>query len=211
MSSTATSIASSQPPAAVTPKKGRRAGARGWKEPELEAMLDHIEEVMPCGTKQWEIVSLKLFESGYSRSAVSLRKKFDKLWGQEKPTGSAEIPRLVLRAQVAKEKISAHEVIGYTNENDTDEDDEEGHVSGTNLADQNGELRRPTPKKRKAAQMSEAVLSLGEGNKEAANTLADAMKEIASKLGNSSSDLEARVVKLESMNDKLDKILSKLE
>jgi hypothetical protein len=59
--------------------------------------------------------------------------------------------------------------------------------------------------------MSEAVLSLGEGNKEAANTLADAMKEIASKLGNSSSDLEARVVKLESMNDKLDKILSKLE
>ena len=211
MSTTATSVTSSQSPATVTPKEGRKAGARGWKEPELEAMLDHIEEVMPCGTKQWEIVSLKLFNSGFSRSAGSLRKKFDKLWGQGKPTGSAEIPRLVLRAQVAKEKISSHEVIGCTNENDSDDDDEESHVAGTNLADQNGELRRPTPKKRKAAQMSEAVMSLGEGNKEAANTLADAMKEIASKLGNSSSDLEARVVKLETMNDKLDKILSKLE
>jgi hypothetical protein len=37
------------------------------------------------------------------------------------------------------------------------------------------------------------------------------MEEIACKLGNSSSDLEARVVKLESMNDELDKILRKLE
>jgi hypothetical protein len=92
MSSTATTRASSQPPVSVTPEKGRRTGTRGWKEPELEAMMEHIEEVMPCGSKQWEIVSLKLFESGYSRSASSLRKKFHKLWGQEKLTHSSTCP-----------------------------------------------------------------------------------------------------------------------
>jgi hypothetical protein len=60
--------------------------------------------------------------------------------------------------------------------------------------------------------MSAAVLQLGEGNKEAAKTLADALQTVASSLGSSSSkgDLERRVVKLEAMESKLDLILQKL-
>ena len=166
---------------------------------------------MPCGSKQWDVVTFHLLANGYSRTAEACRKKFDMLWSKNKPTGTPEIPRLILRAQIAKDKISSHEVIGHVNANDSDNENETSPIKGTNLSSNNGELRRPTPKKRKVSELSEAVTTLGEGNKEAASILADAMKEIASKLGKPSSDLVERVPKLEGMSAKLDMILMKLE
>ena len=120
-----------------------------------------------------------------------------------------------------KKKISVHEGIGNVNQNcildfkDDDDDDDDilnSPIKGTNLSMEEGGLRRPAPKKRKAADMSAAVLQLGEGNKEAAKTLADALQTVASNLGSSSSngDLERRVAKLEAMESKLDLILQKL-
>ena len=146
---------------------------------------------MPCGSKQWDVVALHLLTNGYNRSAEACRKKCDMLWSKNKPTGTPEIPRLVLRAQIAKDKISSHEVIGHVNANDSDNENETSPIKGTNLSSNNGELRRPTPKKRKVSELSEAVAT-----QEAASTLADAMKEIASKLGKPSSDLEELVTKI---------------
>ena len=161
---------------------------------------------MPCGSKQWDVVTFHLLANGYSRTAEACRKKFDMLWSKNKPTGTPEIPRLILRAQITKDKISSHEVIGHVNANDSDYENETSPFKGTILSSSNGELRRPTPKKRKVSELSEAVAT-----QEAASTLADAMKEIASKLGKPSSDLEKRVSKLEGMSSKLDMILKKLE
>jgi hypothetical protein len=199
-------------------KGGRRSGAKGWREAELDLLLEVIEQDKPCGKKQWENVATSLVvRGGYHRSADACKKRFDKLWSTPKPTGSSEVPRHVVRAQIVKEKISSHEVIGYVNQNDFVneddlDDDSESPMKGTNLCMEGGGLRRPVPKKRKAAEMSAAVLELSEGNKEAAKTLAGALQKVASTLGSGSAnaDLERRVIKLEAMESKLDLILKKL-
>ena len=88
--------------------QGRRKGFRNWKDPEVDLLLvDCVESEKPCGTKQWENVAASMFmENKYQRSSDACKKKFDKLWSTEKPTGSSEVPRHVLRAQVVKENIS---------------------------------------------------------------------------------------------------------
>lgn len=211
---------------AATPQakgKGRKSGAKGWRPAETDLLLDLIEEHKPCGPKQWENVAADMYvEKMYNRTGDGCKKKFDRLWSQPKPTGSAEVPRHVVRALDVKQKISVHECIGYVNQNcnvnlnDDNEDDEDDDfnspLKGTNLFMEEGGLRRPAPKKRKAAEMTAAVLQLGEGNKEAAKTLAVALETVASTLGTRSSngDLERRVAKLEAMESKLDLILQKL-
>ena len=87
---------------AATPQakgKGRKSGAKGWRPAETDLLLDLIEEHKPCGPKQWENVAADMYvEKMYNRTGDGCKKKFDRLWSQPKPTGSAEVPRHVVRA-----------------------------------------------------------------------------------------------------------------
>ena len=73
--------------------KGRKKGARGWVKSEIDALLDIIKSILPCGSKQWDLVSLKLLDYGFKqRDGESCKCKFERLWAKERPTGTSEIP-----------------------------------------------------------------------------------------------------------------------
>ena len=164
-------------------KGGRKKGTTNWKEAEKDALLEAIEIELPCGKKQWEIVAGEMFLVKYHRFAESCRKKFEKLYETEKPTGSTEICRHVLKAQQLKEKIEVEEAMGRVNKNDSDHDsDEESPLKGTNLFNEDGEMKRPLTKKRKTQQVAEAIKELSDSQKEAAETVANAMRDMAASM-----------------------------
>ena len=105
-----------------TTKKGTASGTKNWTQKELDLLLDCVEAESPCGAKQWELVAMGMFTEGkYVRNAKSCRLKFDKLWSTEKPTGSADPPRHIIRAQQIKDKIEIVETMGHVNQNDSDD------------------------------------------------------------------------------------------
>jgi hypothetical protein len=215
-------------PTVAAKSSGRKKGVKNWKDREMDIMLDSVETVLPCGMKQWELVALHLFEYGFHREWTACKKKFESLWTTSKPTGSASPPRIVVRAQTIKEKIEVHENIGFVIGNDTDDEEDDMFVSpikGTRLLDKkNSEspLRRPTPKKRKTTEMMEGLAKLSDGQEKAAETLASALKDIATCMSTKRSqdefgkvnDLNKRMKAMENkinpISDKLDLILNKL-
>ena len=95
-------------------------------------------------------VALDHYNNGWdtNRDSQMCKRKFDKLWSIDKPTGSTEIPLLVKRAKDIKEKISVFDCIGHTQANDSDVESDAGIV-GTRLFENNGSIRKPITKKRK--------------------------------------------------------------
>ena len=140
----------------VSPSKlgGRKKGAKKWADSEISLLLETVELLLPAGKEQWERVSMKCYQShkNWTRSGDSCKNKFEKLAFMKKPTGTAEIPIHVMKAKDLKEKISAHEVIGFCEENeelDFDSFDVEKSLSSANLSDTAGEVKRPETKKQK--------------------------------------------------------------
>ena len=60
--------------------KGRKKGAMGWVKSEIDALLNIIESILPCGSKQWDLVSLELLDYGFKqRDGKSCMRKFKRL------------------------------------------------------------------------------------------------------------------------------------
>ena len=129
-------------------KGGRQKGAKNFKDTEVASLLDVIEDLLPCGANKWEKVALDHYNNGWdtNRDSQMCKRKFDKLWSIDKPTGSTEIPLLVKRAKDIKEKISVFDCIGHTQANDSDAESDAGIV-GTRLFETNGSIRKPITKK----------------------------------------------------------------
>ncbi len=201
-------------------KGGRKAGARNWTEGETDLLLDIIQVVLPAGSKQWEKVALQLHQQGVpNRASLACVRRFNRLANVDKPTGSSEIPRLVLRAKEIKMQIDAAEVIGYVkfNDNEDSDDDEDDNelstssgtsLKGTNLADGNGNLRRPETKKRKVEHLNDTICGFLEQQTASANIVAKAVTDMADRLSESQgNELRAKVDNLES---KLDILIDKI-
>ena len=106
--------------------KGRKKGARGWVKSEIDALLGIIESILPCGSKQWDLVSLELLDYGFKqRDGKSCKRKFERLWTKERPTGTSEIPLHITRAKDIKDKIMSAECMGHSSLNDTNNDEDE--------------------------------------------------------------------------------------
>ena len=60
----------------------------------------------------------------YTREGDSCKRKFERLWTKDKPTGTTEIPIHIKRAKNIKEKIMAEECMGYSMHNDSEDDGE---------------------------------------------------------------------------------------
>ena len=111
------------------PKKqaGQKRGAKGWTKQEIDCLLQVIDKILPCGSKQWDHVSLQLSNGGFhTQDREACKHKFERLWSKEKPTGTAKIPLHIKRAKDIKEKIMSVECMGHSAHNDSDEDGEGG-------------------------------------------------------------------------------------
>lgn len=218
--------------------KGRKKGAKKWSEDEIKLMLDIVEDELPAGSDDWEYTAARMYKEGkFNRDGSAVKAKFETLAFKEKPTGSASIPRLIMRAKDIKDKIAQEEVIGSAGLNDTpqekgsdddttDEDNEGPSVAlrATRLCDENGQIRRPpkpiTKKKKVEAeqQARETALNAIAANQlTAARTLGDAINKLATSVGGGGGgggDNNARIEKLErdvqGMNSKLDSIIELL-
>ena len=96
--------------------------------------MNIIECILPCGLKQWDLVSLELQEHGFNhRDCESCKKNFDRLWAKENPTGTSEIPLHVLCAKEIKDEIMCAECMGHSSLNDTNNDEDEEKKVGVTL------------------------------------------------------------------------------
>ncbi len=149
------------------------------------------------------------------RAALACIWRFNQLTNVEKLTGSAEILCLVKRAKEIKDAIDWAEVIGYVEMNDhtnsdsdADDDDDDKCLPGTNLADNDGKLRRPEIKKQKVDKASDALNRMTDQQASNANIIAQALENLADKMCSSMDQgLSAKVVTIDS---KLDMLLEKL-
>ena len=188
--------------------KGRKKGARGWVKSEIDSLLDIIKSILPCGSKRWDLVSLELFDYGFKqRDGESCKRKFERLWTKERPTGTSEIPLHISCAKDPKEKIMSAECMGNSSLNDTDngEDEDENEkvddssakssakaLKGTNLS--SSAERQPATKKRKQEILSEAINGLAQCQERGFDSLSEAIRELSrDKIENNLSTLNNRV------------------
>ena len=46
----------------TTTRRGRSAGSRNWFDNEKDTLLDIVEEILPAGNKQWELVAAEMWK-----------------------------------------------------------------------------------------------------------------------------------------------------
>ncbi len=172
-------------------KGGRKAGARNWTEGETDVLLDIIQVVLPAGSKQWEKVALQLHQQGVpNRASLACVRRFNRLANLDKPTGSSEIPQLVLRAKEIKMQIDVAQVIGYVklNNNKDKDNDKDGNelstsagqsLKGTNLAGGNGNLCQPETKKRKVEHLNDTISGFLEQQTASAHAFCDMTERLS--------------------------------
>ena len=182
-------------------------------------MLDIIEDILPCGSDQWEKVSADLYDADWTagRDAASCKLKFDRLWQQQKPTGCAEIPLHVSRALDIKQLISKEETIGDAGLNSISNNEEieilrsngtpPGTKSSTRLVDDAGMIR-PSTRKTKSSNIADAIAGLGNSMESSSQTMASAIAGLANNQNNSIKNLQSKVVLMET---KLNKIIELLQ
>ncbi|KAG8918198.1 hypothetical protein FRC02_002549 [Tulasnella sp. 418] len=92
----------------------KKAGGRGgqtYTKDEMEAIFDHVEEILPAGANAWNKVA-ELHrewceENGRKvRAAKDLEKKFKRLVNEKPPTGNPNIPPDVKRALELQQEIN---------------------------------------------------------------------------------------------------------
>jgi hypothetical protein len=79
----------------------------GWKRPELEFLLQLIEERLPVGGEEWAKVA-ELHVKEYpdnQRDKDSIKRKYSKLYLTKMPTGDPSCPWSVRRAKFINEQI----------------------------------------------------------------------------------------------------------
>lgn len=104
----------------VTRSKGRQKGAVNYQN---ELLLDIIEEVLPVGNEDWQVVAAR-YRSRSSeiafRSAEDIKRHYmDKLCMKfKKPTGASTLPPLAHRAQELYSRILTKESCGVFGDSD---------------------------------------------------------------------------------------------
>ena len=203
---------------------GRKKGAKKWSHAEVSTLLKYVDEVLPAGREQWESVAMECIEydSTWTRTGESCKNKFEKMAFAKQPTGTADIPMFVLQSKRIKERISRKEVIGFAGGNDSGNDDDDfDSLKATKLFNDDGDMKRPPTKKKKTAQVADAIRDLGADQVLAADKLQSAITSIANAFGNSNTNnneesvSETRLERLEedvtSMKDTLGDILKLLK
>jgi len=187
-----------------TPKKiGRPTGAFNFTEPELNHLLDCIDNILPSDADKWKAVATEHATKyrNKNRSADSLKVKFDKICCQSKSTGTAPPPRYALRAMQIKERIANREVIVHSVLN--------GNVSSLDEGNRSPE-GSVSVKRRKTGDHFESLKSFGETIgatcKESAQILATAIDGLSKSI----SDKDVTVERMTRLEEKLEASVSQM-
>jgi hypothetical protein len=97
----------------------------GFPVDELMVMLDCIEDILPIGMNEWEMVERRhnqVYQGWQVRNKESLKRKFRTLFIAKIPTGDPNCPPKIRRAKDLYEMIKTKSDLS---EGDDDEDEEE--------------------------------------------------------------------------------------
>ena len=85
---------------------GAKYGSRNWNKRELTSLLDMLEELLPIGPREWDVVPGRLFmiDNNWRRSTEACNVKFGGLWYHKPHTGTSTPSMYVLRARFIKQK-----------------------------------------------------------------------------------------------------------
>lgn len=91
--------------------KNSRAGIPNYKEEEITALLDILEEVNPFGANLWALLEQKYVDwaaanDGTSRDSESLKAKFDRLVADRRKTGNHGCLDYIRRAKHIRQAIN---------------------------------------------------------------------------------------------------------
>jgi hypothetical protein len=85
--------------------QGRACGSKNFSKEELSTLVQMVDKFKPAGRDQWYKLALQLCARGRElnlgwklRDGQTCRNRFDKLIPNKKPTGSTEVPDVVLEA-----------------------------------------------------------------------------------------------------------------
>jgi hypothetical protein len=100
----------------------------GWKRPELEFLLQLIEERLPVGGEEWAKVA-ELHDKEYpenKRDKDCIKRKYSKLYLTKMPTGDPSCPWSVRRAKSINEQIKRKcDITEGNSDAESDEDDDD--------------------------------------------------------------------------------------
>jgi hypothetical protein len=100
----------------------------GWKRPELEFLLQLIEERLPVGGEEWAKVA-ELHDKEYpenKRDKDCIKRKYSKLYLTKMPTGDPSCPWSVGRAKSINEQIKRKcDITEGNSDAESDEDDDD--------------------------------------------------------------------------------------
>ena len=124
----------------ATSTKGRAANSKNWTPAQLGIMLQQVRSVLPRGAHDWQQVTYQYNNVTKENAEVlRIKKKFNSLANERKPTGGALMPATVSEAKKIKQLID--ERIGSGIEgiptsssigNDTADNDDDNPVSFNN-------------------------------------------------------------------------------
>eukprot|EP00978_Attheya_sp_CCMP212_P028433 scaffold98101_cov73-Attheya_sp.AAC.1 len=180
-------------------RKGRKSGAGVWGEAETDLAFNIIEVLLPTGDEAWEEAAVEFYnkgkDRGYNRTGSAIRAHFHKLAFASAPTGRTVC--LVQRAKDIKRDIDKEEpFVKVTSEN-------RSGMTGTNLVDDNGEVRRAQPRNR-TAEVADVIKELGHQNLEAANAISESVAlQSEESIGQSLHSLWLRVKRVWNFRHKL--------
>ncbi|ETV67581.1 hypothetical protein H257_16307 [Aphanomyces astaci] len=107
-------------------KSSKRRG-KNWCVASVDLMLDKVESIIPMGKNAWRKVEIEFntAASGFPhRDAESLKRKYQQLRNNPKPTGDPECPMDVRRAKwIVRDIDNKADVLAL--EDDCEEDDEQ--------------------------------------------------------------------------------------
>jgi len=120
----------------ATSSKGRSANSKNWTPAQLGIMLQQVRSVLPRGAHDWQQVTYQYNNVAKENAEVlRIKKKFNSLANERKPTGGALMPATVSEAKKIRqliderigsgiEGIPTSSSIGDDNADDADNDDD---------------------------------------------------------------------------------------
>ena len=89
-------------------RKGGKSGTTNFSKKETKALLDIVEEILPCWQIGWEKIATKLYKCGFKnrRNQDLCKYKFDKLWCTKMSTRTPMSPSTWHAPRISKSRYA---------------------------------------------------------------------------------------------------------
>ncbi|KAM5540745.1 hypothetical protein V8D89_005578 [Ganoderma adspersum] len=164
--SKAASKSTEKQPARPQGSGGRHPGSQNYTDPDLKMLLHLVADVLPIGGNGWARITDRFNKWAWDnnrpiRTQKPLKTKFDQMARTPKPTGCAEIPPLIARAQEIDHLISGEVHMRELNDSQVDIEEEEEEAELKEIEEEEEEfeiVEALAPSKKKKAATGGPVL-----------------------------------------------------